>query len=84
MHIEQLNPQYYKLNNSMVHTIHTKTFARSDYSYTNVKFHSCLHLFCRPEALGLVVGIVYLVTAIIFQQFHYAEDSIVCCDLLYF
>jgi len=29
-----------------------------------------------PEALGLVVGIVYLVTAIIFQQFHYAEDSI--------
>jgi len=33
-----------------------------------------------PEALGLVVGIVYLVTAIIFQQFHYAEDSIVCCD----
>lgn len=29
-----------------------------------------------PEALGLVVGIVYLVIAIIFQQFHYAEDSI--------
>ncbi|CAN6200138.1 unnamed protein product [Urochloa humidicola] len=29
-----------------------------------------------PEALGLVVGIVYLVTAIIFQQFHYTEDSI--------
>ncbi|WVZ54290.1 hypothetical protein U9M48_005112, partial [Paspalum notatum var. saurae] len=30
----------------------------------------------RPEALGLVVGIVYLV---IFQQFHYAEDSINVC-----
>ncbi|KAJ1292266.1 hypothetical protein BS78_02G378900 [Paspalum vaginatum] len=29
-----------------------------------------------PEALGLVVGIVYLVIAIIFQQFHYTEDSI--------
>ncbi|RCV14373.1 hypothetical protein SEVIR_2G432800v4 [Setaria viridis] len=29
-----------------------------------------------PEALGLVVGIVYLVTAIIFQQFHFTEDSI--------
>ncbi|EER99854.1 hypothetical protein BDA96_02G426000 [Sorghum bicolor] len=29
-----------------------------------------------PEALGLVVGIVYLVIAIIFQQFHYAPDSI--------
>jgi len=35
-----------------------------------------MYLVCRPEALGLVVGIVYLVTAIIFQQFHYAEDSI--------
>ncbi|WVZ66327.1 hypothetical protein U9M48_015566 [Paspalum notatum var. saurae] len=30
-----------------------------------------------PEALGLVVGIVYLVIAVISQQFHYAEDSIV-------
>ncbi|ONM25977.1 UDP-glcnac-adolichol phosphate glcnac-1-p-transferase [Zea mays] len=29
-----------------------------------------------PEALGLVVGIIYLVIAIIFQQFHYAPDSI--------
>jgi hypothetical protein len=40
----------------------------------------CLNIifFCRPEALGLVVGIVYLVIAIIFQQFHYAPDSIVC------
>ncbi|XP_062189582.1 uncharacterized protein LOC133892693 [Phragmites australis] len=28
-----------------------------------------------PEALGLVVGIVYLVIAIIFQQFNFAADS---------
>jgi UDP-N-acetylglucosamine--dolichyl-phosphate N-acetylglucosaminephosphotransferase len=30
------------------------------------------------------VGIIYLVIAIIFQQFHYAPDSIVCCDHQYF
>ncbi|KAL6896951.1 hypothetical protein ACP4OV_007523 [Aristida adscensionis] len=28
-----------------------------------------------PESLGLVVGIVYLVIAILFQQFNYAADS---------
>jgi hypothetical protein len=79
IHIEQLKPQYFKLDNITVCTIHTKSFAGSDYSY-----YQMLYLFCRPEALGLVVGIVYLVTAIIFQQFHFTEDSVVCCEQLYF
>ena len=36
------------------------------------------NLFCRPESLGIVVGIVYLVIAILFQHFNFAADSMVC------
>jgi UDP-N-acetylglucosamine--dolichyl-phosphate N-acetylglucosaminephosphotransferase len=32
-------------------------------------------LLCRPEALGIVVGIVYLVIAILFQHFNFTADS---------
>lgn len=32
-------------------------------------------MFCRPESLGIVVGIVFLVLAIIFQYFNFTADS---------
>ncbi|KAL0725505.1 hypothetical protein Bca4012_040104 [Brassica carinata] len=37
----------------------------------------------RPESLGIVVGIVFLIVAIIFQFFNFTEDSLVsvCCAL---
>lgn len=31
--------------------------------------------FCRPESLGIVVGIVFLVLAILFQYFNFTADS---------
>lgn len=34
-------------------------------------------MFCRPESLGIVVGIVFLVFAILFQHFNFTSDSIV-------
>ncbi|PNX89104.1 UDP-N-acetylglucosamine-dolichyl-phosphate N-acetylglucosaminephosphotransferase-like protein, partial [Trifolium pratense] len=30
---------------------------------------------CRPESLGIVVGIVFLVVAILFQYFNFTADS---------
>lgn len=30
---------------------------------------------CRPESLGIVVGIVFLVVAILFQYFNLTSDS---------
>lgn len=32
-------------------------------------------VFFRPESLGIVVGIVFLVVAILFQYFNFTADS---------
>lgn len=55
-----------------------------------------LFLSCRPESLGIVVGVVFLVLAIVFQYFNFTSDSnvsvfsyksfliLVCCDCFSF
>lgn len=42
----------------------------------NHEFSTCyILMLCRPESLGIVVGIVFLVVAILFQYFNFAADS---------
>ena len=36
---------------------------------------SLFFIYYRPESLGIVVGVVFLVVAIIFQYFNFTEDS---------
>ena len=47
-----------------------------DYSWQLLCWH--YYLSCRPESLGIVVGIVFLVVAILFQYFNFTSDSNVC------
>lgn len=49
----------------------------------NILLLSFMHCFVfRPESLGIVVGVVFLVVAIIFQYFNFTTDSNVS-DVLY-
>lgn len=51
--------------------------------FTCLLYSSVFFFGHRPESLGIVVGVVFLIVAIIFQYFNFTEDSNVSLLVLF-